>query len=163
MHATHKTIASVSKSLKVAFIDAKLLLSPAFQVIQSYSVVFGSFQSIRSSLVIFGPHWSYSSIRAYPIHFGHLFYIGPFGLFWFYSINFCLLWLNLVYFGPFYSMQSTLVLFGPYSSLCFYSIHLSPFQSIMVLLGPFSLLQSTLIAFCSIQSILSTFVLFGLL
>ena len=127
MHATDKTITSISKSLKVAFIDAKFFLSHislAFQFIESYSVVFGSFRSIRSYLVLFvhsglsNPLWS---ILSYSINFGPIRFTSV------HSIHFSHIRSSQSTLVLFCSNQSTLVSFGPFCTHCFYSIHLSPF------------------------------------
>ena len=107
--ATQGSITTISKSLSVIFIVAKLLsshISLAFRSIRSYSI---NFNLIRSTLVLFG---KFCPLQSCFVHFCsiqsnlvHSALFSPFGLLWFYYVHSFLFGLILstwVIFGPFH-------------------------------------------------------------
>ena len=117
-----------------------------------HSVLFNLLRSIKSTLALFSPHWSYS------VHFGPIWSILStlvlFSPIW--SILFA-----LVLFSPHWFLQpimSTSVLFGPiWSHSAHFGVHsflFSPLYSYSVHFGHIWSIQSTLFLFGPIQSTL---------
>ena len=128
----------------VCFSKKKKKLFSPFDLIQSTSVLFSPFSThwpysvhighILSTLVLFGPHWSYLvHYLSYSVHYVHF---NPF--------------------GPIRSIFSTLVLFGLVCPLRSYLVLLYPFCPLHSYSVPFSPIQSILPLFCPILSIWST-------
>ena len=143
---------NIQKSYSVHIV----LFSPIWSILSSLFHI----GSLRSTLVLFGLHWSYSNHLFSPFNplWSTLDLFGPYGLLWSYSahsIDFGSIRSTVVLFSPsshFGPIQSTLVLFGPIWS---YSILFVPIQAIMstlVLICPFILIQSTLILFGQLRS-----------
>ena len=111
---------NIQKSYSVHIV----LFSPICSILSSLFHI----GSLRSTLVLFGLHWSYSNHLFSPFNplwsTSDLF--GPYGLLWSYSAH-------SIDFG---SIRSTLVLFSPSCPLWSYLVHFSPIWSNLVLFDP---------------------------
>ena len=105
--------------------------------LQSYSVHIGYIQSIQSTLVLLGPHWSYSAILSTFVLFNQ---------YWSYSVHYGPIRSYLFLFG-------TYVDFGPNLCILSYSVHFSPTQSSLFPFGSILSIWSTLFHLCLLQSI----------
>ena len=136
-----------------------------FSSIRSYSIHIGC---ILSTLVLFGPHWSYlvHSVYFSPLQF-YLGYSVLFGLFWSILSTLVLVcphWSYSVQFDPIQSITSTLDLICPFILIRSPSILFGVNWPTMFYLVSLGLIRSTLFPFSSILSIRSDlfhFIQFG--
>ena len=136
---------NIQKSYSVHIV----LFSPIWSILSSLFHI----GSLRSTLVLFGLHWSYSNHQFSPFKplwsTSDLF--GPYGLLWSYSAH-------SIDFG---SIRSTLVLFSPSCPFWSYLVHFSPTWSYSILFVPIQAIMSTLVLICPFILIQSTLILFG--
>ena len=142
---------------------------------------------VRSTLVLFGPFWSYlihmvlisafspiQSILSTKVLFSPLGLIQSTSVLSAYSVHigssrsilvlFCPLQSYSIHIGPIRTILFTVVLFSPIQSILFTLVHLSPIRpiwSILVIFGPFCLLQFYSVHYILFSPLCSFLVHFG--